>query len=307
MFSVKMCRALLMLLVVPLLVVARSAAQSGETRGSLEVDGRTRTYLLYQPAQATTPTALIIALHGGGGQSNSMVDLTDFNTLADQEGFAVVYPDGVDRQWNDGGIRADLIDTTIDDVAFISALIDELVAQNNIDPTRVYATGISNGGHMSNRLACDLADKIAAIAVVAATLWDTAPQSCSLTMPMPVLLMHGTDDPISPFEGGTIGRGRRNILSAQAAIEFWRDQNGCDTTPTTEALPDTDPNDRTTIQRATYSACDGDVQVVLYQVDGGGHAWPGGLAYARERLIGITSQDINASEVIWQYFSQWQR
>ncbi len=175
------------------------------TNGWLTHDGRERTYALYTPPQPSASMPLLIALHGGGGRGSGMIHITygGFNRLAERETFVVVYPDGVDKRWNDGrGLtewRAHR--ERVDDVGFIAALIDQISAEQPIDRRRVYVTGISNGGMMSYRLACELGDRIAAIAPVVAAL-PAHLSGCVPPHAMPIILMNGTDDPLIPYQGG---------------------------------------------------------------------------------------------------------
>jgi len=294
---------------------AEAEMQPNETArdfsGVLIHNGIRRTYLVHvgSACNAGTPAPLVIVLHGGGGTGAGMVKLTGFNTVADRERFIVVYPDGVDRHWNDGrGVewyRAHTQD--IDDVGFISALIDELSGKLNIDSKRVYATGISNGGMMSYRLGCELSQRIAAIAAVTASIAVNKAKEWSPSRPMPVMIIAGTADPLVPWDGGDIRFGGRiygTVLSMPDTVKFWVEKNGCSTRPVVRRLPDSDPTDGTTVRREVYSGCKGGAEVVLYAVEGGGHTWAGGLQYLQERIIGKTSREFGASEVIWQFFKQ---
>ncbi len=271
-------------------------------------DGLRRSYIVHVGVSCDRKMAapLAIVLHGGGGTGEGMVKLTGFNAVADKEGFIVVYPDGIDRHWNDGrGVgwyRAHTED--IDDVGFISTLIDELSRKLSVDTKRVYATGISNGGMMSYRLGCELSEKITAIAAVTASLAVNKVKEWSPSRPMPVLIIAGTADPLVPWEGGDIRLGGRTygtVVSVPDTVKFWVEKNGCVARPVVRRLPDSEPNDGTSVRRETYSGCRSGAEVVLYAVEGGGHTWPGGLQYLPERVIGKTSKEFDASEVIWQF------
>jgi len=284
--------------------------------GSIKWDGYTRTYLIHVSASLdkTKPAPLLIALHGGGGRGKGMWSLTQggLDRLADEEGFIVVYPDGYKKHWNDG--RKDANDAAhnkdIDDVGFISALIDSLIAEHNVDPKRVYVTGISNGGMMSYRLACELSDRIAAIAPVATAMPINMPYYCSPANPVSVIVFSGTSDPLIPFEGGQVQVGslkRGRVLSVYQSINYWMRQNGCAATPDVAKLPDLAPDDGTRVEVKVYSGGDGGSEVMLYTIKGGGHTWPGGLQYLGERSIGRTCRDIDANQVIWEFFKQHSR
>jgi polyhydroxybutyrate depolymerase len=252
---------------------------------------------------------LVIALHGGGGTGERMerLSLGGFNTLADKEGFVVVYPDGIERHWNDGRgkVRYRAHREKIDDVGFMSALIDELVKRQNIDDKRVYITGISNGAMLSNRLGCELTGKIAAIAPVAGNMpYDLAPQ-CSPSEPISVLMISGTEDPMMPWEGGEARFNRSKfgrVLSAAETIKFWVANNRCIPRPVITWEPDKDPQDGTRVRKEAYGGCRKGTEVILYAIEGGGHAWPGGFQYLPERVIGRTSEDIDANDVVWNFF-----
>lgn len=290
-----------------------SFAQSA--RGSsIQVGGLERTYREYIPAlySPAKPMPLVLLLHGGGGTSEGMEKLTlgGFHRLSDREGFIVVYPDGIEKHWNDGrGLEAYRAHReNIDDVGFISALIEHLIRTLNVDPNRIYAAGISNGGQFSQRLACELSNRIAAIGVVAIQLPEHLPSSCAPKRPVSVLMMPGTEDPLVPWEGGEIGfrRGRKfgRVLSVPESLRFWAKQNQCPGSPVVNYEPDRDPKDGTRVRREAYVPCGEGTEVILYAVEGGGHTWPGGDQYLPVRIIGRTSRDIDANEVIWGFLKR---
>ena len=184
------------------------------------------------------------------------------------------------------------------------------IANYSVDGTKIYATGISNGGFMSSRLGCELSNRIAAIAVDAATIEATtiAP-SCNPGRPVPAIYIHGTTDPLVPFTGGQMtagGTAGGTVLSHFQAIDKWITINGCNTTPTITDLPDI-ANDGTTIKQRVYSGGTNGSEVVSYVVLNGGHTWPQGYQYLNEVIIGKTSQDMNACEVIWTFFKRFKR
>lgn len=286
-----------------------SQTSSGkDVRGAIEVGGQRRTFLVHLPPSYEQAAALpvMLAFHGGGGTGEGMRKLTleKFDRLADREGFIVVYPDGLNRHWNDGRPE---VNPRVDDVGFISELIKHFVEKYKADEGRIYATGISNGSFFSFRLACELSDRIAAIAPVAAPMGEVLSQRCSPTKPMPVLFIHGTEDPLVPWEGGDVGgflgkRGR--ALSVSETVSFWVKHNGCRETPKVTYEPDRDPNDGTRVRKDEYNECKGGSEVILDTIEGGGHTWPGGWQYLPERIIGKTSRDISACEIIWEFFKE---
>ena len=259
------------------------------------------------------PVPVVIALHGKGVDGEGMILVTrrGFDRLAERDGFIVVYPDGVERNWNDG--RRDEEDNDrahredIDDVGFLAALTDKLVLDYNADPKRVYATGISNGAIMSYRLACELSDRIAAIAPVDGNIPLMFIGECSPSRHIPVLAINNVNDPMVPFEGGEIhghsGRTKLGkVLSVEQSIGYWVEKNGCSPVPIITEEPDRDPADGTRVSSWEYVNESDGTEVILYIVYGGGHTWPGGLQYLPERVIGKTSRDIDANEVIWTFF-----
>jgi len=277
--------------------------------GSLLAGGLQRTYLVHLPASYDKSRLwpLVIVLHGGGGQGKNMDALTGFNTESDREGFVAIYPDAVGRNWNDGrgdpNIKSQAAD--IDDVSFISALIDRLEKDLSINKKMIYVTGISNGAMMSHRLGCELSAKIAAIAPVAGNIPAKMQPVWSPSHPLSVLIISGTGDPLVPWGGGdvtflTLKRGR--VISVADTVKFWVVTNGCAAGPETFQLPDIDSTDGTITTVESYKGCNGKAEVVLYTVKGGGHTWPGGLQYMNESSIGKTSRDFNATATIWQFF-----
>lgn len=278
---------------------------------SIEHDGMERKFRLFVPSVYTgvDPVPLVICLHGGGGNSKNMIKLSfgGFNELAEMDTFLVVYPEGIGKSWNDGREVEAIAsqEQDIDDVGFISSLIDHLSGKYSIDPNRIYATGISNGGFMSFRLACELSDKISAIAPVAACQGELISTTCSPVTPVPVLMINGTEDPLVGWDTEEVmvnGNARGRKLTVMESFAFWQSLNLCDSVATTTTdLPDLDPEDGTIVQ-LLQSGCADSASVWLYQVNNGGHTWPQGWRYLGERTIGITSQDINATEVIWAFF-----
>jgi len=302
-----------LLTVFALLATGCAMTGSGVSRVKYELStytlthaGLERTYFLLNSTESTNPVPLILSLHGGGGNGEQTCkQAAGIQELAEQEGFLVACPEGIENNWNDG--RADnsnrAHEEDIDDVGFLRALITRLEQTHNVDPDRIYVTGASNGGMMALRMACEASDILAAAGALIASL--PADLSCEPEHPIPILLMNGTKDPLVPFDGGQVHFFRREfgeVISTPDTIAFWAAANGCDPTPRTEQLPDLDPRDGTRIQLDTYSGCDEGVSVVLYTVEGGGHTLPGGTQYVLEFVIGRVSQDLHAGEAIWQFF-----
>jgi polyhydroxybutyrate depolymerase len=265
---------------------------------SLLIGDVRRTCLVHCPDNVQ-PHSLLLAFHGGGGRARGMPILTRFNHIADREGFVVAYPDGYGRHWTD---TPDTAPKGVDDLAFISALIERLTNTNAIDPIKVYAAGISNGGFFSQRLAIEFPEKISAIAIVAATMQASLSHTRAISRPVSVMMFHGTNDPLVPFEGGRVRAGaRREILSAHDSAVKWAQLNGCALPPTVRDLP-IRSEDSTCVRVESFTQCSGNSEVIMYVIEGGGHTWPGGWQYFPERIIGKTSRNIDASEEIVAFF-----
>ncbi|MGY4650848.1 extracellular catalytic domain type 1 short-chain-length polyhydroxyalkanoate depolymerase [Mycobacterium sp. URHB0021] len=279
--------------------LAAHAHASPFQTAQLDFGGMPRTYSVHVPAGIERPAGLVINLHAAGATGQDQAALTHYDSVADAHGFVVAYPDGIDFSWADGRGASEPDRRAVDDVGFISALVGKLVADFGIDPGRVYATGLSAGAFMTNRLACERADLFAAIAPVAGTLG--ANLACNPSRPVAVLETHGTADPVVPFDGGAMtGRGgASNILAAPAMVDRWRQVDGCQGAPVEEVLPDS--ADGTQSHRLTYSACAAGTDVVFMRVDGGGHTWPGAPTILTE--VGPTARAFDASEASWQFFN----
>ena len=296
-------RRLLSLLVIAVVLAgcgARCAwAAPNDPSATLEFGGLSRTYLVHVPPGH--PTGLVVNLHGGGSNGSQQERLTNFDAIADANGFVVVYPDGIDNNWADGRGASEPDRRGIDDVGFLVALAGKLQNEYGIDPGHVFATGMSNGAFMSNRLGCDRADVFAAVAPVSGTLGAVV--ACNPSRPVAVLEVHGTADPLVPFDGGTMrGRGgTSDIVSAPAMVERWRSVDGCQGAPAAETLPGT--GDGTVVHRFASTSCAAGTAVVFYQVDDGGHTWPGGPQYLPKAIIGPTTHAFGASEAVGQFFA----
>ncbi len=278
-------------------------AGGGDAARQLTVGGRVRTYLVHRPPGFHPGLPVVLAFHGGGGTAAGMARISGLDAVADAHGFVVVYPQGVGNSWAGGKGDTPADAAGVDDVGFVDALIDQLAAQDGVDPTRVFATGLSSGGFMTQRLGCQLAPRIAGIAPVAATLIGTIAQTCAPTVPMPVLEIQGTADPLVPYGGGHVrgrGPGGNPTLSAPATVAHWAQVNGCTTPPETAALPVV-VRDGTRARTDTYRCPGG--PVVLYSVIGGGHTWPGGEQYLPVGVVGRTSRQFDASETMWSFFA----
>jgi polyhydroxybutyrate depolymerase len=278
---------------------------------SLTIDGNARSFIVYLPVGYNNAGKLpmIFAIHGGSGTPEGMIKIANFIPIADKEKIILVYPTGIERNWNDGR------PTTpnklgINDVGFFSQVIDYMISKYPIDATRIYATGISNGGFMSSRLGCELSNKIAAIAVVAATIEATTiSQNCKPMNTVPAMYIHGTNDRLVPITGGEMtagGTAGGTILSHLQTIGKWVAINRCNSNPVITDLPDI-ANDGTTVKQRIYGNGTNGSEVVSYIIENGGHTWPQGFQYLSEAIVGKTSQDMNACEVIWSFFKKFKR
>jgi polyhydroxybutyrate depolymerase len=278
----------------------------GDSGGSLMVGGLTRTYRLHVPTQYDPhhPMPLLLALHGRLGDGKSMATLTHLSQVADQYGFIVVYPDGYQRGWADGRGATTADKAGVDDVAFLATLIATLSGEYAIDGQRIYATGISNGGFMTERLGCDLSNKIAAIAVDAATFPVDLAARCAPSHPMPALLMNGSADPLVPYGGGVVAGDRGVVYSAPQTAARWAAISHCAPTPATALVPTT-VNDGTSVSYVTYTGCADGVQVRFYTIINGGHTWPGGTQYLPVAVVGKATRNLDASQVAWQFLAQY--
>jgi polyhydroxybutyrate depolymerase len=284
-------------------VSTAAAAERALAPHTMEIDGITRSYHLHVPsAVGPTPAPLVLVFHGGGGTGPGTERLTRFTALADREGFLVAFPEGVEKNWNDGreftSSRAHR--DHVDDVAFVAALIDAIGRAHAVDPRRVYATGISNGGIFSHYLAAHLSARIAAIAPVVGGIADPPDAWLRPEQPVSVLMLQGTRDPLVPYHGGAVAFDRGKIIDTEEAARRWAALNG-GREPVREPLP-ADGKDRCGGLRTIYPGGRDGSEVTLVRLDGGGHTWPGGAQYLPERLIGRVCRDFDATVLIWDFF-----
>lgn len=280
--------------------------------GSLEFGGHTRTWIAYVPAKLQAHPALVIALHGSMGTAEQArrVFGYDFDLLAEEHGFIVVYPQGYKRHWNDCKKKGPFAAKAehIDDVGFLHALVDRLVEIHKIDRTRVYVTGMSNGGAMTIRLALQTPEFARAYAAIIASV--PTPENMAMTPkrePVSILLMNGTADPFNPWNGGNVELygvwgNRGPVLSAQASIDYFLKADGLSGSAVTTQIPDLNNDDGSTAIRQQWTA-PGKRNVTLIRVQGGGHAVPHPDTHGR-RLLGSSNRDFHAAKEIWEFFEQ---
>jgi len=297
----------------PIATAASSKKGPAEQR-TLKHAGKTRTAIVHVPprlqgAPSEKPLPLMIVLHGFLADGEMTRILTGFNGIADRHRFIVAYPDGLGRMWRfwEGTGHPPAVQMTkqvgsVDDPGFLLHLIDDLVAEKLVDPRRVYMTGISNGGFMANRMAWQYADRIAAIAPVAGTIPSLMLPDAKPSRPMPTLIAHGTADQIVDYAGSDKFGLAGKFISAPELAEWWAARNRC-RPEETKPLPDK-ANDGTTVREHRYPAVRDGAEVVLYEIDGGGHTWPGG-AFQPRVMLGETCRDWSASEAIWEFCSRY--
>lgn len=262
----------------------------------ISVDGTTRHYLIHVPdtLPVATNVPLVLALHQFSDTPRGMQQMTGFDELADREKFIVVYPEGRWRIWQSS------VTDNERDIHFLLALIDALKLRYPVDPTRIYATGASAGAMMIQRLAC-YTSELAAIAPVMGSLSEDFREIAPTPTPLPVLVMHGREDPVIPYKGGIAGGPHAStFLSAEATADYWAKANGCTAEATLNATI-TDEDGQITAQQYRYPAC-GDNTVILYAVAGCGHSWPGHQSRYPAFIVGPSVEHPKASEVIWNFF-----
>ena len=287
----------LLILTLPALLALTEAVSfysKNGNNGAIVSSGERREYLLHVPRNLdrTKPAALVLSLHGASGWPGMQRDVSRWNDLADREGFIVVYPAGRDtpgpRIWNMSG---DV------DARFIADLIDKLRQEHNIDPDRIYANGLSNGGGMSWALSCRMPDRFAAIGMVGAALVLPSTR-CRSAQPVPVIGIHGLRDTAAPYHGGSswVAPYFSPFLEFGAA---WARRNRC-------ALPAQDVQIRDGVTLREYRQCANDATVALYTLRDGGHTWPGGSELP-EWFLGKTVRDFDATAEMWRFFQQHPR
>ena len=275
-----------------LLVVVDGAAYytANRTTGTILIAGEEREYIVHVPGSydSTRPTPLVLSIHGAGVWPSMQMNVSRWNDAADRHGFIAVYPGGdgrVFKVWTRPG----------PDMQFVAALIDRLQGEYNIDPRRIYANGLSNGGGVSYAISCILADRIAAVGAVSAAVTMSA-DLCPSAKPVPVIAFHGTADRVTPYHGGKVFIAPQPFPGIPLWIENWARRNGCDSTPVESPVaPD--------VGRRQYDKCRDNATVALYTIDGGGHTWPGGQQLTAW-LLGPTNRSIDATAVMWEFFRE---
>jgi polyhydroxybutyrate depolymerase len=323
----QMCAWMKLRLIVALIIMintmAAASAQSRQAQGKaydlalpLTSSGVQRKFYLHVPPSYNRARAmpLVMVFHGLGLTGQSMIYISNLNEEADRKNFIVVYPDGLNHRWDTSGNE---------DVQFVLDMINKVASIINLDKRRIYAVGYSNGGHFVYRLAC-VTNCIAGIAIVAASMLQSSENNCSNSQRVPALFFIGTEDPLVPSTdsshkeelgklGAAVGLGGLESLSAPLArmgglmtaeetVDFWVSHNQSSASPYTNQLPDTNPHDGTRVTRLTFGAYNN--EVVYYRIEGGGHTWPGAFINGPKDIVGRTTDDIKASEIIADFFSR---
>ena len=282
-----------------LIIICGISLSQEVTETTILHDGLDRSYILYVPTSysSNNSTPLVLNLHGYSSNAGQQMIYSNFYPIADAEGFILVHPQGtIDEMglafWNVGDI------SDVDDVGFLNALIDTIASQYNINPSRVYSMGMSNGGFMSYRLACELSDKICAISSVTGSMNTVQINLCSPEHPIPVMQIHGTADPTVLFGGNSLW----GIEAIEDVISYWVNFNQCNMDPIFNNIPNTNTLDLCEAEHYIYENGLNDSSVEFYKIINGGHTWPGALI----PLTGNnTNQDFNASEKIWEFFNKY--
>jgi len=259
-------------------------------------DDQERRYILYIPAiyndQKSAP--LVFNFHGFTSNAQQQMSYGDFRPIADTAGFIIVHPFGLLDNAGNTHFNVGWGGSDVDDLGFTSVLIDSLAKDYKIDLDRVYSTGMSNGGFMSYHLACNLSDKIAAIASVTGSMSFLTYDECNPNRPVPVLEIHGTTDLVVPYNGASFAKSIDDVIS------FWQAHNQCKLTPLETLLDDIDPSDGSTVTHFVYSEGNQQVNTELFKITGGGHTWPG-----NQFNTPSTNYDIDASLEVWNFFNRY--
>ncbi|MFV0591804.1 MAG: alpha/beta hydrolase family esterase [Draconibacterium sp.] len=278
----------------------------------LNVDGLERYYNVYVPEHYNENRnyPVVFVLHGGGGKARGMLNFTKrrFNELAERDGFIVAYPNGFEKGWNDGDrdTLAVARQLNIDDVGFFDAMIDDLDKRLSINRKNICACGISNGGFMVQRLAIERSRKFKAIGVVAANMSEDQQKMGPPDVPVPVIFICGTTDPLVPFAGGPVTvlkQKRGEVLSNTETVKYWKKINGCTQKSEVYTFPDINITDNCWAVKTVWQNADNPkLKVVEIRVEDGGHTWPGTIQYLPRSIVGNLNRDFNGCDEIWEFF-----
>ena len=295
---------------------------AGDYSRTLDLDGGSRTYAIHVPSGLlpSIPAPLVFAFHGGGQTAMGFEGFAHLQAKSDSSGFILVEPEGTPALpgsspgtldvWNAGNCceLASQVNDNVDDVGFVATMLDSIESEVCVDPKRVFATGFSNGGMLSHRLACQLSDRIAAIAAVSGGMGnrnlDVTPVQtlfpCSPGRPVPVLHIHGTQDACYPFDGGYVPLSAITAEPVSVTVADWVTRNGCSSGPPATVLS-------AGLATCVTYPCSATGEVELCTIDGGGHYWPGGDDWTGSQVVcgtsqGVRSGDLIANDALWTWF-----
>jgi polyhydroxybutyrate depolymerase len=281
------------------LISARLATADTLTSGGVE-----RHYEVFRPEGTAEPRPAVFLLHGGAGTAEDMRRYTGFDSLAEEAGIVAVYPQGIGRRWNDGRLQGS--QALARDDQFLLDLADHLAAIGLVDRRRVYVAGISNGGIMALQMACSHAERIAGIAVIAASL--PVGFQCQPQRSLPAIFFNGTQDRFIPFSGGPIagqyGGGRGSVVPVEQSLQIFAHSAGCRRRHV-ESLPDPIPPDGTRVKLYLYEGCRPGAALESVVIEGGGHSWPGARqGVILSGILGTATHGIDANLELWRFFSR---
>jgi polyhydroxybutyrate depolymerase len=292
-----------------------TAARAEEIAGQIKVGGTERRFFAVLPdgaAKRRLPT--VVVLHGALMDGRWMQKTLGMDAIARRNGVLAVYPDALNRVWNDGRkIQRRFWQSgqkSADDVAFLAQLTRRLVEDGLADPRRIYLLGVSNGGMMAFRMACTSPRTFAAVSAVIANMPVDVAATCRPDSGVPMLVINATDDPLIPWNGGPLGRDGRQgaVISTAETVDFWRRNNGCGAQSEKRPLPDKDTQDGSTAEAEHYTSCRGGAGVGLVTIKGGGHVPPGAEIGERPlvaTMLGKENHDVSAAGLSWAFFRQF--
>lgn len=269
-----------------------------------------RKFMVHFPPNFSTETqrALVVSLHGGSGNMINAQGFSMLNPVSDNNNFLVAWPQGYGIappgfSWADGrNTSAD--QAGIDDVGFLNKLIDTLITRYNVDTSKIYICGFSNGGFMVQRMACESSERFAAMASLGASMDTLLYQNCIPSKPIPMAFFNGTEDPAMPYGGGPMQNPQViPVMPVDSTVQFWVSNNACTIESPPFIFPDIFLTDNSTAELYRFTNCTCNADVHFYKLIGGGHTWPGVFVPSQANVLGNTNRDINASEELWSFFS----
>lgn len=275
----------------------------------IKVGNIEREYYIHRPKVSSNKLPVLFVLHGGKGTALARAKQTGMNFFADRDGFITIYPQGVDNRWNSN------LNSGVDDVAFFQAMIDEVVRFGGVDSSRIYVMGGSNGGMMAYRLACELSERLAAVVAIVASMPKDIVSSCRPSAKLPILIMAGTADPLMPYQGGLVAKGKGggdigSVVSIDETLNLWKNINLCQGQPSKALVADRDPKDGIITEIETWLNCAPGIKMQFYKMIGAGHGLPGRSAdkSSFSRMVGGKStNDFDSSEVSWNFLRQFSK